>query len=408
MHSDHRPRHQPPMKPPLILFGAFDRHNLGDLLFPHIVAALLPERQPVFAGLMQRDLRRFGGHRVQAIADIACNWGDQPADLIHVGGELLDCDLYQATVMLQTPANAAASIARYDTDPAAGLHWAQQQTGLPQQCGYLADKRWFRQPRHFIYNGIGGAGLTTLPVSCRAEVLQRLSQAEHIGVREQQTLATLAAAGIASELQPDCAALLPQLFRPAVVTCGRQGEVANVRKACPNGYLAIQFASELADDQTLATIAAQLRPAARQHRLALVFFRVGAAPWHDELQPYRRLAAHLAGIAVHLFESLNIWDIVALLAHARCYCGTSLHGRIVANGFGIPAVSLAGNGAAVKVAANLQMLQPADGSELIQPGDLAAAIERAMASPASGLAAAATQAATACRRGCERWLQLLR
>jgi hypothetical protein len=28
------------MKPPLILFGAFDRHNLGDLLFPHIVAAL--------------------------------------------------------------------------------------------------------------------------------------------------------------------------------------------------------------------------------------------------------------------------------------------------------------------------------------------------------------------------------
>ena len=32
-----------PAKPgPLVLFGACDRHNLGDLLFPHIAAALLP------------------------------------------------------------------------------------------------------------------------------------------------------------------------------------------------------------------------------------------------------------------------------------------------------------------------------------------------------------------------------
>ncbi len=30
----------------VILFGAFDRHNLGDLLFPHIVASLLPGRGP--------------------------------------------------------------------------------------------------------------------------------------------------------------------------------------------------------------------------------------------------------------------------------------------------------------------------------------------------------------------------
>ncbi|MBE0547855.1 MAG: polysaccharide pyruvyl transferase family protein, partial [Rubrivivax sp.] len=35
----------------IILFGAFDRHNLGDLLFPHIAAALLPGRTLVYAGL---------------------------------------------------------------------------------------------------------------------------------------------------------------------------------------------------------------------------------------------------------------------------------------------------------------------------------------------------------------------
>ena len=36
---------------PTILFGAFDRHNFGDLLFPYIAAALLPDTPVLFAGL---------------------------------------------------------------------------------------------------------------------------------------------------------------------------------------------------------------------------------------------------------------------------------------------------------------------------------------------------------------------
>ena len=46
---------------PVILFGAFDRHNFGDLLFPHVAAALLPGRDLRFAGLAERDLRGCGG-----------------------------------------------------------------------------------------------------------------------------------------------------------------------------------------------------------------------------------------------------------------------------------------------------------------------------------------------------------
>ena len=49
---------------PLVLLGAFDRHNFGDLLFPHLMTALLPERSFGFAGLAARDLRACGGHRV--------------------------------------------------------------------------------------------------------------------------------------------------------------------------------------------------------------------------------------------------------------------------------------------------------------------------------------------------------
>ena len=63
---------------PTILFGAFDRHNFGDLLFPHIAAALLPGVEPIFAGLAERDLRPFGGHRVRALAELAAEYAPSP------------------------------------------------------------------------------------------------------------------------------------------------------------------------------------------------------------------------------------------------------------------------------------------------------------------------------------------
>jgi hypothetical protein len=54
----------------IVVFGAFDHHNLGDLLFAYVVAALLPRRDPVFAGIADRDLTAWGGHRVGVLAQL--------------------------------------------------------------------------------------------------------------------------------------------------------------------------------------------------------------------------------------------------------------------------------------------------------------------------------------------------
>lgn len=70
---------------PTLIFGAFDRHNFGDLLFPHVAAALLPERRLIFAGLAERDMRPWGGHPVHAIAQLAGQWGGQAIRLLHAG-----------------------------------------------------------------------------------------------------------------------------------------------------------------------------------------------------------------------------------------------------------------------------------------------------------------------------------
>lgn len=325
-----------PESAPLILFGACDRHNLGDLLFPHILAELLAPRAVVVAGLAARDLTPFGGHRVRAIGEALREWPGAP--VIHVGGELLTCDAWEAAVMLLPPGEASRVIARYDGRPER-FDWAAHYLGLLDRAPYCRGKSQSPQHGEVIFNGVGGVDLDRRDAALRQEVLAKLRQADWIGVRDRATLAHLAGAGIPATLMPDPAVLTAALFGGRVRARADAGEVAAVRAVFPRGYLAVQFAAALGDDVTLGRIAAGLaRQAAGR---GIVFFRAGAAPWHDDLDVYRRAAVLLRGMdaaPTRILESLDIWDICALIASSAAFCGSSLHGRVVAEAFDVPVV----------------------------------------------------------------------
>ncbi len=345
---------------PLILFGACDRHNLGDLLFPHIAAALLAPREVVVAGLAERNLTPFGGHRVRSIGDAVCELSAAP--VIHAGGELLSCDAWEAAVMLLPTEEAPGVIAQYDGKPQR-FDWARRFLGREDRAPYCLGKTLLRfsggscprsgryagtksqSPQHgaVIFNGIGGVDLDRRDATLREEVLAKLRGADWIGVRDARTRAQLAAAGIAATLMPDPAVLTAELFGGRLRARAETGEVAAVRAAFPQGYLAVQFAAALGDDATLARIAEGLAQAAEGR--GIVFFRTGAAPWHDDLGVYRRASATYRGVDAAptttptvIFGSLDIWDICALIASAAGFAGSSLHGRIVAEAFGVPAI----------------------------------------------------------------------
>ena len=371
---------------PVILFGACDRHNLGDLLFPHIAAALLAPRPCIVAGLAARDLTAYGGHRVAAIAHLAAQWPqlypDRPADLVHVGGELLTCSLYEAAVMTQPRAAAQAAIARYDRDETRRQVWAEGELGLRQQVAYLVPKDLFRWPGRFLHCALGGVDLPRLPEAMQREVLARLRESDGLAVRDRATQAALAAAGIRAELSPDPAVLTAELFGPRIAHHLDTGETAEVCERFPQGYIAIQFAAEFGDDITLALLADQIDRIAVDTGLGLVLFRAGAAPWHDDLGVYRRLTDRLQQRQVWLFESLNIWDLCALLSRARLYLGSSLHGRIVASAFGVPGVNLAlpgVTGSFSKQAAYLATWHADEACGVVSGADLSEVAVRVMA-----------------------------
>jgi hypothetical protein len=380
-----------------ILFGAFDRHNFGDLLFPHIAASLLGNTPLLFAGLVPRDLRDYGGHQVHALAQLARHWGKRPATLIHAGGEILTCDAWQAAVMLQSPAEAQAIIARLDGCPEQQRDWASRQIGIEALAPYCVPRKLFAPQVSLIYAGVGGVGLDRCDPALRTEVLAELKNADAVSVRDRQTLAHLAEAGITASLIPDPAIMVAELFGAPI----RQPRpvLEQIREWFPGGYIAVQFSADFGDDATLAVIASELEETIRASGYGVVFFRAGSAPWHDDVDCFERVIARLPERSAALFPSLDLWDICALIAGCRAYCGSSLHGRIVAMAFARPRVNLVhpalGADKQAAFAATWDVGFPAT----VSPAGMAAGIGQILACDPEQLGDLATELALSYRAG---------
>ncbi|MBP6132101.1 polysaccharide pyruvyl transferase family protein [Thauera sp.] len=369
---------------PLILFGAFDRHNLGDLLLGRIAAELaarlLPGRELRFAGLAVRDLRADGGARVEALAELVAEWkpprrDTPPPGLLQVGGEILDCSAWEAAVMLLDTAGAARAIALYDHDPAARAAWARHTLGVPRGLPYLAAHAALPPGTRSVHTGIGGVGFAALPAALRAEALAELRAAAGVQVRDRCTRDALAAAGLDAALVPDPAVLVERLLGAEVAHHAATGEVAALRARFARGYVAVQLAAEFGDDATLATLAGELAAIQRERDLGIVLFCAGRAPWHDDPDVLQRLRRRLPDPeAAVIAASPHVMDLCALIANAALCCASSLHARIVADAFARPAIGLLPGGApqAAKLRAWLDTWHPPRRHHLAASGNLRA------------------------------------
>ncbi|NIE65946.1 polysaccharide pyruvyl transferase family protein [Burkholderia sp. Ax-1719] len=362
---------------PVVLFGAFDRHNFGDLLFPHVLARMLAPREVLFAGLAARDLRAFGGHRITPVAQIAASHSS--VDLVHAGGELLTCDAWEAAVMLAPPERVQTLIAEEHAWKADPLTWSKAHLDIAARAPYVLSKTAM-PARHTVFQAIGGAGLDRRDKAFQLEVIEKLKQADEVSVRDTLTQTHLREHGINAQLIPDPAVMVAELFGNLIHTRTTTPALQAIANAFPQGYAAIQFDTSFGDDATLDIIARELSRIGKEYDLGIVLFRAGAAPWHDDLTIYARLKQHLSANTV-LFGSLNIWDICALLASSRVYCGSSLHGRIVAMAFARPRVSIIHREEALqppKQAAYIATWEPQEIAAKAYVEDLAAAISNAL------------------------------
>lgn len=399
------------MDTPVVLFGAFDRHNLGDLLFPHIAQTMLGEVPVRLAGLAARDLRSVGGHRVEAIDALMAGWGEAPARLLHVGGETLTCSAFEAAAMLLDAGELQATLCRLEAHAQQREAWLRHMLGSVRPAPYVISRRDWPALRRVAHAAVGGVDLERVDEAQRDAVLACLREADALTVRDRHTRDTLAHHGIAAALMPDPAVLVAELFGPRIAEHASRGEPAALRAAFPSGYLAVQCSAVFGDDATLDVLAAQLARSARQSGLGIVLLRAGAAPWHDDLGVLQRLAQRLPAGTARVAESLDLWDMCALFAGSSAVVTSSLHGRIVAGAFALPRIGLQPEAAAqriVKLDAWVQTWEPERAGSVVTPAGLADALAAALREPREARAESARQLAAACRAGYAALLAALR
>lgn len=389
----------------LVVFCACDRHNLGDLLFPHLAEARFRPRRLLVAGLVARDLRDVGGHEVHALADLARDGRLQGATLLHAGGEILDTRTREAAVMTLDPAEADAVLAMLEPAPggaSAEAAWCRATIGTSTPLPYVAARDALPGVRRVLFDAVGGVAVDRLPAEERGALRTRLAAADMLAVRDRVTQAHLQALGLDPVLAPDPAVEVAARLGEPIRAHAARGEVAALRAACPDGFGTLQLAAALGDDASLDAIARAVRRAAGDVPAWLVL-RAGDAPWHDDARVAQRLAARLRedGASVHVPASRHVFDLCAFLGLTRLHVGTSLHAAIVATAFGMPVVGLdaaSSGGRATKLSAWAATWAPDGELPVATPATLAGAIARARSRDALAREALARRWAAASRR----------
>lgn len=300
----------------LVLFGAFGRHNFGDLLMPHVVSKVVAGHlgaQVIFADLLSADMRSFGGHCVHAIGSLLRLPGR--THVVHVGGETLGCRVQKAARFI------GVQPSRLPWDPP----FANATLSMSDPA-YVLDKSMFLNPGALIANSIGGVA--------NAMTLLRLRKFDFVSVREHATLRRLQAEKMRrARWAPDSVFALRQLYITRVASI--PASVRRVQRACSGtGYVAVQLKEAYL--LRLPQAAAAIRAAQTVAKAPVVLFRAGAAATHDSLDAYD--AADLPRLRE--FEDLDIWSIVSLIAHAKLVVTTSLHVQIIAAAWGVPRLQL--------------------------------------------------------------------
>jgi hypothetical protein len=283
-----------------VLFGAMGRHNLGDMLMPHVIQKLMPDTEFIVADLLERDMTRYGGHKTVSIVSLFDS--DEPVNVIHLGGQVGACNPWAGLTML------SASQAEFDYFPYKVLPLA-----------YLLPKSWFKNPGVFIANAIGGT----------SEGAQKiLTDYDYVGFRDGSSVMDSSHRHV-----PDCVSMVKELFGDTIQDRDNAESIREMREALGD-YVAVQVSAKILEEDG-SRISGQIRKIRERTGLPIVFFCAGIAPVHDSLKAY---VGGLPGMGWY-FNNYDIWNLCNVIANAKLVIGTSLHVRLIASVYSVPRIT---------------------------------------------------------------------
>jgi hypothetical protein len=328
----------------ILIIGAFDRYNYGDLLFPLIIEQQLStyafEAQFEYFGLVQSDLTNVGGvptQNLQAFYD-RCNGSGDPVHVIVAGGEALGVTWHSLYSALN-PLYARIHKHHVKLSKVLDLNGiAKTLLGGKTTLPFAFTPSDFAQVKSVILNSLGGSGLQKAQFHRYPFLKEKLQQADYHAVRDQLTVDNLRAHGVQADLMPDSAILMSEFYPLLVLEKRVTDGVRDYVESNKGRYVFFQINKKTTTGKE-KIIAAELDKIVQEGQTDICLCPIGKALNHDDhiaLAAVRKLMQCLATY----FDADNIWDIMYLIANAKAYIGTSLHGAITALSFAVPHVGL--------------------------------------------------------------------
>jgi Polysaccharide pyruvyl transferase len=315
---------------PVILVGAFERHNFGDLLMGRVVASFLRDKgmTPIPASILPSDLRRFGGLRVHGFGSLA---GRLPSHtpIVHVGGETLSMGM-ETALRMDVPAGIQGKLAA-DLSRMIGV------TGLDdREFAYLTPRSEHIQGvvvewRNRYFHALGGHQLQKADEAIISKVTRNLKEARWLTVRDSGSMEALRGRGLDGT----------RVVWDAGVLAGDAVTEDGPVDPGSGPYLLVQMGTGHFDSMK-AELIGQIS-ALREEFPKVIIAVAGVAAKHDCPEASRDFAGQLRarGVNAEYCPELELGKVVGLIRGAACVLSSSLHFRMVALAHAVPRVSLA-------------------------------------------------------------------
>lgn len=314
----------------VIAYGAYDRHNYGDLLFAIVLKRYLEADgrfSVLIAATKTSDLSEYGALPTIPLKQALDETSHQSKTMLIVaGGECLTAQWesiigYLAPQAIYYPIKASPYLIGHK----AFIYLSRMFTSIPSDVPLVLGERDL-PGYQVMYNSVGGNQISSKTPLIHDAIEQNLKDCTYISVRDRETSAELEKIDVEHNLVPDSAILISDIFPQQVDPTER-------------GHIVFHISDHHAK-RRIEAIAQQLTELNVNTGLKIALLTIGKAPGHSDDEPLDKLHSLLGDERAYRIDSGNIEDIISCIASSKLYCGTSLHGAITALAYAVPQIAL--------------------------------------------------------------------
>ncbi|TDW30684.1 polysaccharide pyruvyl transferase family protein [Cryobacterium psychrophilum] len=317
----------------VLLIGAYERDNFGDLLFFQLTKEYLAGHQVVAGSIIGADMTALLGTTVHAHNPLLAQ---RAWDAVWVvGGEVGGVTTENALAM--SLGSDEGDI--FDSVSAHGREVVSEYLADASALApaYLPELKRFplNLDTPLVINSVGLGTMSPVGSSPGANAaISALRSSRSLSVRDPSSLRFALASGLNATLSPDMVHAIPILYPELAEGIGRH--------EAP--YFLFQSNAHLVEKYGAEAIAKSLAGIALATGWRPVLFLAGIARHHDRADQYDEVISMLTAIAPNLNPTVIATraplELAAWIAGSEMWIGSSLHGRIIAGSFLKPRVSL--------------------------------------------------------------------